>query len=39
MGSFLLDRTQQIKIAKTVSSLETPTVVFPRAVYQALDIS
>ena len=39
MGSCLLDRTQQVKIGKMYHPLETPTVVFPRALYQALDIS
>ena len=40
MGSFLLlDRTQQVKIGKLYHPLETPTAVFPRVLYQALEMS
>ena len=37
MGSFLLNRTQQVKIGKMCHPLVTPKVVSPRALYQALE--
>ena len=40
MGSFLLDRTQEVKIGKTVSSVGNPNGGVPQGtVYQALEIS
>ena len=37
MASFLLNRTQQVKIGKMCHPLVTPKVVSPRALYQALE--
>ena len=38
MGSVRLDRTQQVNIGKTVSSVGNPNGGVPRALYQAIDI-